>query len=181
MCSFLSIQLEWHPAHMLSRCICFLTVLLLSMSYVLRGLKLQCAKSLALLCSILFYVLLLCFLLLSMPADTTLVCAVLWETCSLMFPVLPHADLLPTGILPSQWLDITRSLAELGEMENHPAAASITQGMTGIKSASWSRRSSLTSRWELQNTAHLPGYTALALVWFACSNLWIWKDEIFWV
>lgn len=51
-------------------------------------------------------------------------------------PVLPLADLLPTGILPSQWLGITRSLAELGEMENHPAAASITQGMTGIKSAS---------------------------------------------
>lgn len=49
MCSFLSIQLEWHPAHMLSRCICFLTALLLSMSWVLRGLKLQCAKSLAVL------------------------------------------------------------------------------------------------------------------------------------
>lgn len=49
MCSFLSIQLEWHPAHMLSRCICFLTALLLSMSWVLRGLKLQRAKSLAVL------------------------------------------------------------------------------------------------------------------------------------
>lgn len=108
----------------------------------------------------------------------TLVCAVLWKTCSLTFLVLPHADLLPTGILPSQWLDITRSLAELGEMENHPAAASITQGMTGTKSASWSRRSSLTSRWELQSSTHLPAYTALALVWFAYSNLWIWKDEM---
>lgn len=54
-----------------------------------------------------------------------------------MFPVvLSHADLLPIGILLSQWLDITRSLAELEEMGSHPAAASITQGMTGIKSAS---------------------------------------------
>lgn len=54
-----------------------------------------------------------------------------------MFPVvLSYTDLLPTGILQSQWLGITKSLAELGEMGNHPAAASITQGMTGIKSAS---------------------------------------------
>ena len=54
-----------------------------------------------------------------------------------MFPVvLPPADLLPIGILQSQWLDITKNLAELGEMGSRPAAASITQGMIGTKSAS---------------------------------------------
>ena len=54
-----------------------------------------------------------------------------------MFPVvLSHVDLLPIGILLSQWLDITKNLAELGEMGSHPAAASTTPGMTGIKSAS---------------------------------------------
>lgn len=53
-----------------------------------------------------------------------------------MFPVvLSHADLLPIGILLSQWLDITKSLEELGEMGSHPAVGSITQGMRGIKSA----------------------------------------------
>lgn len=148
---------------------CFLTALFLSMSWVLRGLKLQRANSLAL----------LFFAVFDAHRHHTGVCSAL-RNLQPHVPcfILPHTDLLPTGILPSPWLDITRSLAELGEMENHPAAASITQGMTGIKSASWSRRSSLTSRWEVQNSAHLPGYTALPLVWFACSNLSIWKDEM---
>lgn len=128
-CSFFSIHLEWHPAHMLPRCTCFPTALLLSMS-VLTGLKFQCANSLAVLHP------LLCFLLLSMPTDTHWCVQCSEKPAASHFLVLPHADLLPTGILPSQWLDITRSLAELGEMENHPAAASITQGMTGTKSAS---------------------------------------------
>lgn len=54
-----------------------------------------------------------------------------------MFPiVISHAGLLLTGTLPSQWLDITKNLAELGEMGSHPAAAFITLGTIGIKSAS---------------------------------------------
>lgn len=97
--------------------------------------------------------------------NNTIMCAVIWETCSLTFPVvLSHTDSLPTGILQSQWLGITKSLAELGEMGNHPAAASITQGTTGIKSASWLRRSSLTFRWDLQNLS-----TCLDLLPLLCS------------
>lgn len=147
MCPFSSIYLGWHAAHMF-RCICFLTALLLSLCLVLRGLKLLCAKFLALLSPLSFMLLLpYFFLLLMMSTNNTIMYAVIWEACSLMFPVvLSHADLSPIGILLSQWLDITKSLAELGEMGSHPAAASITQGMTGTKSASWLRRSSLTSR-----------------------------------
>nr|BAE89365.1 unnamed protein product [Macaca fascicularis] len=40
------------------------------------------------------------------------------------------------GILPSLWLDTTRSLAGLAGMGSLPGAVSITQGMTGTKSAS---------------------------------------------
>lgn len=101
-CSFFSIHVEWHLAYMLPRCICFLIALLLSMSCVLRGLKLQCANSLAV-----FYPL-LCF--------AALVFAVVdahrhqTGVCSALRNLQPHVPCLSPCRFVAHW-NIAKSMA----------------------------------------------------------------------
>jgi hypothetical protein len=54
----------------------------------------------------------------------------------MLFVFSDPIGLLPTGILPSQWLGTTRSQAGLAGMGSLLGADSITLGMTGTKSAS---------------------------------------------
>lgn len=133
MCPFAFIHFVWHPAHLFTRIGLHSSAAFL-VSYV-KTYNSMCRIPCSAKFSVFYAFAALLFTLVNIH-EHICVCPELRKLQPCVSTVLSLAGLLLTGTLPSQWLDITKSLAELGEMGSPPAAASITPGTTGIKLAS---------------------------------------------